>query len=593
MDPKPIKEALSVYGDLSNTLYKHNAIISGSYVLHKYIPEKNNNTFDPQDIDVYINARNLNSFLEELINNTTYDFSMYYSNYHHNYTSSPILTQEYDKSFFYKNGIKFKIRGELDTVERENNWSLIKLDIIVVNDDRKLTDVVTNFDLTFCEIWYDGRKVKASDPKGIKHMKGHLRNEYINSYIIDKNMFIQNRIDKYIDRGFTILINPKTPLELKTKNKTSKIKDPTKEKLEKWLVIKLIHMFLTDFIDETTQPIFYDFLTDFRAGSKGYITVLPKNSLGYYEITKQEYQLEHTLRVIYSFVSAFKKYTFTELDYNLQLYFGFTNEKFMIYAKKLLGYLKNKDNNEIYVNITNEFIKRTTKQKSKFNSILSYIRIYYNFIPQRKISTIDIGQGANITNGYDPIEREEVSVNDHIRGKDNIAIVDITNGNDRMNISLFNLEYILFLIKDMNDNWFYECEKANFSNVYRNTPYIKLSTMSGNIYIYYEYLFDLYKKVEAGNKVFVIKKEKTIKYSASHKNVYDTEYADYIGANHCQEGSVLHVYDLYVASSNSNSSNSKNISKTNKNNHKEKAKSTSLSNKVNKSKRSSKQANSV
>jgi len=37
--------------------------------------------------------------------------------------------------------------------------NFIPIDLMIISDDVKLVDVVTNFDLSFCEIWFDGQNV--------------------------------------------------------------------------------------------------------------------------------------------------------------------------------------------------------------------------------------------------------------------------------------------------------------------------------------------------------------------------------------------------------------------------------------------------
>ena len=52
------------------------------------------------------------------------------------------------------------------------------IDLMIIPDDLLLTSVVQNFDLTFCEIWFDGEKVYATDIDGILNKSGTIRQEY-------------------------------------------------------------------------------------------------------------------------------------------------------------------------------------------------------------------------------------------------------------------------------------------------------------------------------------------------------------------------------------------------------------------------------
>ncbi len=53
-----------------------------------------------------------------------------------------------------------------------------QVDVIVVDDAVPLIDVVTNFDLSFCETWWDGSKVFATDPHGVRNKEGCLKPSY-------------------------------------------------------------------------------------------------------------------------------------------------------------------------------------------------------------------------------------------------------------------------------------------------------------------------------------------------------------------------------------------------------------------------------
>lgn len=90
------------------------------------------------------------------------------------------------------------------------NTSLIKyvpIDIMIINPKYSLKSVVTNFDLTFCQIWYDGHTVEASHMDDIKNMNGSLNPDY-HQLFSQHNPFTLKRINKYQQRGFTINIEP-------------------------------------------------------------------------------------------------------------------------------------------------------------------------------------------------------------------------------------------------------------------------------------------------------------------------------------------------------------------------------------------------
>jgi hypothetical protein len=75
---------------------------------------------------------------------------------------------------------------------------------MIIPDDTLVTDVVTNFDLTFCQIWFDGENVLCTNKQHILDKHGKLNNDYLQSYV-NGNHFIRKRINKYINRrGFLI-----------------------------------------------------------------------------------------------------------------------------------------------------------------------------------------------------------------------------------------------------------------------------------------------------------------------------------------------------------------------------------------------------
>ena len=70
-------------------------------------------------------------------------------------------------------------------------------------------DVVSNFDLTFCEIWFDGKDVYANYKDDVLQKRGLLKDDYLELLFIDNNKFTKNRIEKYKNRGFEIYISKK------------------------------------------------------------------------------------------------------------------------------------------------------------------------------------------------------------------------------------------------------------------------------------------------------------------------------------------------------------------------------------------------
>lgn len=181
--------------DHINDLLKTNgALISGGFLLEAI------GSFGPvtpffksKDIDMYVPSKNLSNFnkrMSKLFQATSFE----------QYNAS-----SYCLSFLRKNGIRC-----VQTYKREAGDIVVGIitqgmDIMGVRLGKSPLNVVQNFDLTFCQIWYDGEMVYATHPQHIKDKKGFLQHDYIDS-LISGNSFIKKRIQKYKIRGFQISV---------------------------------------------------------------------------------------------------------------------------------------------------------------------------------------------------------------------------------------------------------------------------------------------------------------------------------------------------------------------------------------------------
>ncbi len=195
-----VKQLLSK--PLNELLIKYNAIVSGSFILYSIGLISNAN-----DMDIYVNCKNLMNFRNELMNliqrvrGNIRSFS--------EYTSST-----YCVSFLRKNGI----RSVQSFTVLFPNGEYQGFDIMGIRNKIKPIDVVQNFDLTFCQVWYDGRMVYATHPAHVFAKVGYLQKEYIPIFL-QGNKFLQTRIEKYKNRGFITVLEPKG-LEMTILNNT-------------------------------------------------------------------------------------------------------------------------------------------------------------------------------------------------------------------------------------------------------------------------------------------------------------------------------------------------------------------------------------
>jgi hypothetical protein len=166
------------------TLIKYEAVIAGGFVLDAVSPfswKKTN-----QDIDLYVNLRHAKECIFKLLE---LGFAM----------GKQHMAPAYDESFMQKNNIIARISFNAYS----HPGSYPAMDVMIIKDDTPVEYVVTHFDLTICQVWYDGKTVKATHWGDIKSKHGSLNPDYHRTYI-SGNKFIHNRINKYKKRGFII-----------------------------------------------------------------------------------------------------------------------------------------------------------------------------------------------------------------------------------------------------------------------------------------------------------------------------------------------------------------------------------------------------
>ena len=169
--------------NLDNILIENNAIIAGGSVLSSIT-----RTYGLRDIDLYVNLRNAQNVYNALMQDGVYN------NLIESHTAPP-----YDQSFLIKNNIL----GRFTVKVSSRRHTETDVDIMVVSDDVTVESVVENFDLSFCKIWYDGRKILTNYPDDVINKTGTLGADYLRTYL-SGNVFTVKRIIKYTRRGFTI-----------------------------------------------------------------------------------------------------------------------------------------------------------------------------------------------------------------------------------------------------------------------------------------------------------------------------------------------------------------------------------------------------
>jgi hypothetical protein len=163
------------------------AILSGGFVLQAIA--KYSLRAIEQDLDIYVPCTNMPRFLLSIIDD--FIFKGVDAVRHFDATI-------YCRSFLRKNGIR-----RVHTFGGPH----ISVDVMSVRTRKTPVEVCSNFDLTFCQVWFDGTTVFATHPDHIREMKGHLQGDYVQTFIAG-NEFLKRRLLKYKGRGFAIEYEP-------------------------------------------------------------------------------------------------------------------------------------------------------------------------------------------------------------------------------------------------------------------------------------------------------------------------------------------------------------------------------------------------
>jgi hypothetical protein len=179
-----------------DALRKFHAVLAGGFVLNA-VSLSRISIVPNQDLDVYVNLRHAKDLIFHLIE---LGFNV----------MSNHMSPAYDDSFMRKNNIIARVSFNHKRSKRSKSKHP-PMDVMIIRDDTSIESVVTHFDLTICQIWYDGHTVRATHMQDITTKHGSLQPDYYRSYICG-NTFIHNRINKYKRRGYTIdtpsAINP-------------------------------------------------------------------------------------------------------------------------------------------------------------------------------------------------------------------------------------------------------------------------------------------------------------------------------------------------------------------------------------------------
>lgn len=186
---------------LCTLLQETGAIIAGGSVLQAFQDATNNDTeIKQQDIDIYVPVKTAKAFFDAFVRDSV--TAILQPTQERSYKSALYCT-----SFLQKNGIK-KVYNFIKDLgpQRGSQTKRIEFDVMIVRNRRTPVQVVNNFDLTFCQVWFDGQSIYASHPDDIKQKKGTLQGEYVDLFL-KGNQFLHKRIQKYGTRGYKVVLD--------------------------------------------------------------------------------------------------------------------------------------------------------------------------------------------------------------------------------------------------------------------------------------------------------------------------------------------------------------------------------------------------
>ena len=212
---------------LCELLRNTGSVLSGGFVLNAIVNYEKN--LDFMDMDIYVPCENVPLFLITIVTQKVYPPNVHT----YGFQNSSL----YCRSFLRKNGIRrvhtfFEYRGVMDIMSLRKSTTPVK--------------VCSNFDLTMCQVWFDGTTVFATHPDHIREKRGYLQNDYINTFI-EGNQFLRRRLTKYKNRGFTIEYDPTFTSSYPSINDilTNKACMPLQMDLEHWFK-RIITIWLTE-----------------------------------------------------------------------------------------------------------------------------------------------------------------------------------------------------------------------------------------------------------------------------------------------------------------------------------------------------------
>lgn len=164
-----------------------NAVVAGGSIIGS--TNKKGFIFDSNDIDIYVRCEDSKPILRAIFGEGNYK----------KYRKAKF--SRYCDTFLTRNGIRC-----IYHCKYTDKTYYKSIDVMTVRNSTTPLNAIKGFDLTFCQVWYDGDKVYANYPEDVLSKVGYLRGDYIIPFL-NSNKFLIERYKKYTKRGFTIKID--------------------------------------------------------------------------------------------------------------------------------------------------------------------------------------------------------------------------------------------------------------------------------------------------------------------------------------------------------------------------------------------------
>ena len=503
---------------LRDALAQNHAIIAGGSVLSAYV----NAHYYTSDLDIYVHQKNALKFMEDIA-----EICTYYSSH---------TAPAYDMSFFKKNHILSRVRGEMHK---------IPVDIMIVDNSTKLEDVVQNFDLTFCEIWYDPALniVKSTEDVTKKH--GYLRKEYMDALFKYDNFFIKQRIRKYKSRGFLIELPKNTePIFLEfLNNNIKKVENP-----EEWVVSHIVKN-----IEQT-----FTARSPYRQENLSRNILLAKFTSSFSKFTVEQLEKNITKWIIPNIMAQynldepvpFKAIYVVALGETLSYAYPEEDQKWKRLIKLILR-VRGAD--------VTEFIRHGSQKERYFKN---YVRDHPNTNTNRDCeplaSVTEKAYNKFVTKNKEGLylaEYEQVPLKTFLKEKGHIVLAS-----PEEDALCFDYDYFKAAYKNKNDTWIYECTGRIIANTNDKAmqfdltrPYIKICISKTGMNGYVP-AAQIWSMLCSKRKVFFIKphmletntqEQQMITHTVGHALATRHHSATMVSANHCQHGSNILIFDIH------------------------------------------------